>query len=483
MPQSGDVLVFGASGYIGTHLTSLLQRHYQVRAAARNIKVLEGRDWLGVEIVQADALVPATLSAALAGIKTAFYLVHSMAVGADFAATDCVAATNFAKAAAAAGVKKIIYLGGLVPPDPRSAHLISRQQTGQLLRQYHPLVIEVRAAMVVGPGSAAFEVIRDLVNHLPLMITPKWVKSKSTPIALDNLLEYLTAMLGIDFHQHRIFDVGGPEALSYLELMQIYAAISGHKFYLLSLPVLTPRLSSYWLRLVTSVPTNVARALIDGLAHDVIAKDAEIRQLLPIKLLTYRQAVQAALLADQQHNKAAQWVEGCYRCRDYQPDYAFYAKKAGASIDCQASVYSVWQRINAFAGEEGHYYAEPLWFLRRLLDWLLKGPSFRRRRRHPQQLRVGDVADAWRVIHLQQHKVLTFLMEMKAPGSGVLEFTLEPQAKGCRLTVTAYWHPAGPAGLCYWYALLPAHSFLFKGLVRRIAQRAISADRQAKMAE
>ncbi len=471
------VLVFGASGYIGTNLTPrLLDAGWQVRAAARHHAVLAARQWQGVELVAADALRPESLRAALSDIDVAFYLVHSMAAGRDFADLDIEAARNFAKAAAKAGVGRIVYLGRLVPDKPRSNHLRARFETGDALRHGPVPVAEIRAGMIVGPGSAAYEIIRDLVTYLPVMITPRWVQSRSTPIALDNLLDYLVHVACLPETAGKIFDVGGPEILSYEELMRQYGEIIGKQFWLLSLPVLTARLSSYWLKLVTSVPTTIARALIDGLERDVIANDEEIRKLVPLELKDFKQAVTAALEAEQNNNISAHWAEGSIVCRNFHPEYSYYAKRAGSEVATRASASAVWRQVTAFGGDEGYYYAESLWFLRRLINWFAGGPSFSRRRRHPTDVRVGDVIDAWRVIAAEPEKQLTLLMEMRGPGSGVLEFKINDKGDRRSLSATAYWHPAGPAGLIYWYSLLPVHAFLFRGLTAAIVKRAEKND-------
>lgn len=473
-------LVFGASGYIGTNLTPrLMEEGWQVRAAARHLAVLEARAWQGAELIEADALDPETLPAALEDIDIAFYLVHSMAAGSDFAELDIEAAKNFAAAAAEAGVKRVVYLGGLIPADPRSAHLKSRAETGDVLRHGTVPVTEIRAGMIVGPGSAAYEIIRDLVNYLPVMITPRWVQSRSTPIALDNLLDYLVGIASLPEAAGKIYDVGGPEVLTYEQLMRQYGEIKGKRFWLLSLPVLTPRLSSYWLKLVTAVPTNIARALIDGLEHDVVADDESIRALIPLELKTFKESVTAALEAEQNNSVCAHWAEGSIVCRNFHPEYAYYAKRAGATATTHASKDALWRQVTAFGGTEGYYYAESLWFLRRLINWFAGGPSFYRRRRHPTELRVGDVVDAWRVIAAEPERRLTLLMEMRGPGSGVLEFEIEDQGDHRTLRATAYWHPAGPAGLIYWYSLLPVHAFLFRGMTSAIAKRAEKQERLA----
>ena len=468
-------LVFGASGYIGSNLVPALRAAgHEVRASARNVEVLEGRGWSGVELVQADALDPASLGPALAGIEVAYYLVHSMAAGSNFGAIDRVAAENFAKAAAEAGVRRIVYLGGLIPPNPRSQHLLSRAETGEVLRRFPVPVTEIRAGMIIGPGSAAFEVIRDLVNHLPVMTTPSWVRSRSTPIALPDLLAYLVAVADIEAAEGRILDAGGADAITYEEIMRCYGRLVGRRVRIIAVPVLTPRLSSYWLRLVTSVPTNVARALVEGLEHDFVADDAAIRALVPRRLMRLEESVRAAIEADTRHEVVARWVEGAIACRNYRPEYGFYAMRAGATAHGEATAADVFRTVCTIGGEDGFFFANALWWLRRAIDWLIGGPSFRRRRRHPTDLRVGDVVDFWRVIAVDPGRRLTLLMEIKAPGAGLLEFVVRPDAtdSGSTLTATAYWHPAGVAGLVYWYSEAPLHRFLFRGLTRAVMRRA-----------
>ena len=466
-------LVFGASGYIGSNLVPfLLAEGRNVRATSRNVEVLEGRGWDGVELCAADALRPETLDQALSGVDTAYYLVHSMAAGKRFPELDAEAARNFAQAAARQGARRIVYLGGLVPEQARSAHLRSRAQTGDILREGEVPVTELRAGMIIGPGSAAWEVIRDLVNHLPVMVTPRWVFSRSTPIALGNLLRYLADVPHYEETAGETYDVAGPDVLTYAEIMHRYGALVGKRPRIFPVPVLTPRLSSYWLRLVTSVPTNVARALIDGLSQDVIAADNRLATLIPQDLLSFEDAARAALEADRTHAVPAHWAETSWACDDFRPQYSFYAKQAHGSAETPASAASIWTVLCRIGNDGDFFYGYLLWWLRRALDWLVGGPSFRRRRRHPQDLRVGDVIDAWRVIALEPEERLTLLMEMKGPGFGVLEFIIRDQGDVRQIHMRAHWHPAGVWGLLYWYSLLPAHLFLFSGTTRCIAERA-----------
>ena len=469
----GVDLVFGASGYIGSNLVPfLLGEGRSVRATSRNVEVLQSRGWAGADLLEADALDPESLDVALQNVDTAYYLVHSMAAGENFPELDATAAANFAAAAARQQVRRIVYLGGLVPDSPQSKHLRSRRETGDILRRGSVPVTEIRAGMIIGPGSAAWEVIRDLVNHLPLMITPRWVRSRSTPIALSNLLRCLAEAPQHAETAGEIYDVGGPEVLTYIDIMRQYGQLVDKRPLIIEVPVLTPRLSSYWLRLVTTVPTNIARALIDGLSQDVIAGDGRLAELVPQDLLDFRRAAQEALNADRQHAVPARWVEGSIACRDFRPDYAFYAKRAGAGAMTSASREALWNVILTVGDKGDFFYARWLWWLRRVVDWLVGGPSLRRRRRHPRKLRVGDVVDSWRVIAVEPGQSLTLLMEMKAVGSGVLEYAIADADAKRRITVDAYWHPAGAWGLLYWYALLPFHGYLFKGTTRAIATRA-----------
>lgn len=468
------MLVLGATGYIGSHLVPrLLQEGRCVRASGRNLKTLEARSWDGAELVEADALQPHTLPAALRDVDTAYYLVHSMASGSRFGDLDLEAAANFAAAAAAAGVRRIVYLGGLMPEKPESEHLISRRETGVVLRRGPVPVTEVRAGIIVGPGSAAYEIIRDLVNHLPFMITPRWVNSRSAPIALSNLLEYLVRLPHLPEAAGAVLDAAGPDHLSYRDVMLEYGRTVGKRPRIIGVPVLTPTMSSYWLGLVTSVPAGIARALIGGLKHDLPADNGPIQRLVPQRLLSFRESLEAARRVEQQHQVAARWTEGLLMFRGFSVDNAFYAKRASGSAEAQASTESVRRVISTLGGKVGYFYMGWLWWLRSLLDWLVGGPGFTRGRRHPTDLRLGDRIDYWTVLGVEPDRRLTLHFGMKCPGSGVLEFETEPLPDGrSRVAVTAYWHPQGLLGLMYWYALVPAHLFLFKGMTAAIARRA-----------
>jgi uncharacterized protein YbjT (DUF2867 family)/uncharacterized protein YndB with AHSA1/START domain len=481
--RRGLVLVFGASGYVGGHLVPrLLAAGRRVRAVARDAESLARPGWEEVERVAADALQPATLDPALTGVDTAYYLVHSMAAGKNFARLDLQCAENFAAAAARSGVRRIVYLGGLIPTDARSQHLLSRKETGDRLRAGPVPVTEIRAGIIVGPGSAAFEVIRDLVNALPGMVTPRWVRARTPPIALDNLLEYLVRIPEHPESAGQIYDAAGPETLSYEELIRGFGELVGRKPRILPVPVLTPTLSSYWLGLVTTVPTPVARALIGGLSHDILANPEPLQRLVPQRLLGYREAVTAALEAERRNAVAARWTEGALMYRNYRQDYAFYAKRATGSALAEASPEAVWRVISAIGGRNRYYALDFLWTLRELADWFVGGPGLSRGRRDPEQLRMGDTVDSWQVIGLEPGRRLTLLFGMKAPGAGVLEFELEPEGDGTRVTATAYWHPHGAWGLLYWYPLVPFHGLIFERMTAAIARRAVAVSYAASPA-
>jgi hypothetical protein len=305
------------------------------------------------------------------------------------------------------------------------------------------------------------------------MVTPKWVQSKSSPIALQNLLHYLLALATKPGAAGRIFDAGGPELLTYEEMMLAFGEVVGKRPRILRVPVLSPRLSSYWLGLVTSVPASIARALIGGLKYDIPANDTELRALVPQKLLTFREAVLAALDSERQHRVAGRWTEGAFPHRAYRHDHAFYAKRAGGAAETAVTPAAVWPVVTAIGGDNRYYTLNFLWWLRELIDWLVGGPGFTHGRRDPVDLRVGDAIDYWTVLALEPERRLTLYFGMKAPGSGILEFELEPLAQGgTRLTETAYWHPRGIWGLLYWYAMVPAHLFLFRRMTRAMVRRA-----------
>ncbi|MEE4279550.1 MAG: DUF2867 domain-containing protein [Halieaceae bacterium] len=470
-------LVFGATGYVGSHLVPYLQhRGHRVRASARYRQTLLARHWQQVDCVNADALEPSSLDAALAGVDTAFYLVHSMASGSDFARLDLRAAENFAAAAQRAGVRRIVYLGGLMPDEEATGeHLNSRRDTGSMLRAGTVPVTELRAGIIIGPGSAAFEVMRDLALNLPLMITPRWVRATSPPIALANLLAYLEGVALAEEAAGHTYDAAGPEHVDYTYMMRSLAALAGKRRPLiLPVPVLTPRLSSYWLALVTAVPYPVARALIGGLHHSFRADDAALRKLVPQQLIGVDAAISDTLAQERAQRSISRWTEGVFALRGFRHDHAYYSKRAKGSAVTEATAEEIWPLLTGLGGPERYHYMNGLWLLREIMDWLVGGSGLSRGRRAGSDLRVGDVIDYWTVIAIEEHRLLTLHFDMRAPGSGALEFELLPAAGGkTELRITAHWHPRGVWGMLYWYAMLPAHLFLFGGWSRRLGEIAL----------
>lgn len=470
-----NVAVLGASGYVGSHLVpALLEGGHSVRAASRRPEVLEGRGWDGASFVQADALDEDSLTGLLEGCEVACYLVHSMAGGAGFAKRDATAAANFALAVAAAGVRRVVYLGGLEPAGGASAHLASRMETGNVLRKGPVPVTELRAGIIVGPGSAGFEVIRDLVNHLPLMITPRWVQSKTQPIALRDLVAYLIGVIEDEETAGATFDVGGPEVLTYRELMGQYGEVTDRKVRTIPVPVLTPRLSSWWLDLVTSVPGSVARPLIEGLKSEIVVRDGDaIRRYLPRTLMTYREAVRDAIAEERAGPLPSRWTEGALAFRGYNPDVSFYSKGESVETPVSAPASAMWEVVRALGGKEGYHYADRLWRVRGLMDRAVGGIGMRRGRRHPTDVRVGDAIDFWRVVAVEEGRRLTLSAEMKLPGEAALEFEVrELDDSSCTLVTQARFHPEGVLGLLYWYAMAPAHYFIFRRMPLAMARAA-----------
>ena len=466
------VLILGASGYVGGHLAPrLAAEEHEVRAAARRLDALRARGWDGVECVYADALNSDSLRAALDGVDVAYYLVHSMASGGNFSELDRQAAGNFRDAAANAGVRRIIYLGGIQPTNGASPHLASRLETGEVLRSGPTPVTELRAGIVVGPGSAAFEVIRDLVYHLPLMLAPRWVRSRSQPIALDDLLDYLVGLLHLpDDGESHVYDAVGPETLSYADLLRQFGDVVGRTVRIVPLPVLTPRLSSYWLDLVTAVPARVARPLIDGLKHDLISdRPDELGELVPIAQRSYRDAVRDALRAEESAALTIRWTEGGFRYRRQRHDVSWYDRSVRISVQTRRTAQEVWSDISSIGGERGWYFGTWLWKLRGLIDRAVGGVGMRRGRRHPTELRVDDPLDFWRVAAVEPGRSLTLVAEMKLPGSAVLELSVEPEADGAVARLQAHFHPAGVWGLLYWYLLWPIHMLIFRRMAEALA--------------
>ncbi len=483
--MSGKILVTGATGYVGGRLVPrLLAEGYSVRCLARDPSRLEGRPWEGVEFVQGDMLQPATLHSALKGIEVAYYFVHSMSAGEDeFARRDRRAALNFAQAAHKAGVERIIYLGGLgAEQSGLSAHLRSRQEIGDVLRTGTVPVTEFRAAIVVGSGSMSFEMVRYLTERLPVMVCPSWVNTLCQPVSIRDVLSYLTAALKQPRSAGEIIEIGGASVLTYQQMMLGYAKIRGLRRWLVPVPVLTPRLSSLWVNLVTPIPTAYARPLIEGLVSPVVVTNDLAQELFPeIVPISYEQAVRAALeqidLNLVETNWASSLQSSAYArsgTTKLQVEQGMIIERRERTVSAkQLDVYKAFARMG---GRNGWYYANWMWKARATLDRLVGGVGMRRGRRDPLDVVQGDALDWWRVEAAEKGKLIRLRAEMRLPGSGWLEFKAEPLPSGrTRLQQTAYFRPKGLAGLLYWYALYPVHRLIFAGMIREVARRAEQA--------
>jgi uncharacterized protein YbjT (DUF2867 family) len=476
------ILVTGATGYVGARLVfALLEKGYRVRASGRSLAKLRSRPWADhpdVELVPADILDAGSLQRVLNGARAAYYLVHSMLPGQeDFTETDRRAAGNMARAASEAGLEQIIYLSGLGQDSPDlSRHLKSRTETGNILRQGKTPVTILRAAMIIGAGSASFEILRYLVERLPVMIAPRWVRTPCQPIAIRNVVSYLSGVLEKLEAVGATYDVGGSDVVTYQDLMRIYAEEAGlKKRIVIPVPVLTPRLSSYWIHLVTPVPASLARPLAEGLRNPVVCRDHRIRELIPQKLLDCRGAVREALQETEAGQIVSRWTDAGKMpsaALIYSGDPSWSGGtvfRERNTVCISADVSKIWSAISAIGGRRGWYYADWLWRLRGWMDRLAGGIGFRGGRQHDQRIREGDALDFWRVLVVEKDKRLLLTAEMKLPGKAFLEFEIVKQDDQlCELKQTAVFHPRGLLGICYWYLTLPFHRIIFSGMLRAI---------------
>lgn len=474
------ILVTGVTGYIGGRLVPhLLASGQRVRVLTRDASRLQGRAWVDrVEIVQGDVLDPASLAPAMSDVFAAYYLIHSMS-GENFHERDLAAAANFGQAAAEAGVKRIIYLGGLGDPETDlSLHLRSRQQTGQALAAAGAPVTEFRSAVVVGSGSVSFEMIRNLTERLPVMICPQWVYTRVQPIGIRDVLDYLTAALSVEESAGRVVEIGGADILTYAEMMQGYAAVRGLRRWLISVPVLTPRLSSYWVHWMTPVPSEIARPLIEGLRNEVIVRDDSARLLFPhIQPMDYRTAVARALVKLDAKKVETTWSDALASSRGDKPSIMLSSQEGmiveRRQQEVQASPAQIFAAFTALGGKRGWLYWNWAWRVRGVIDRLVGGVGLRRGRRHATDLRVGDAVDFWRVEAVEAERMLLLRAEMKLPGLAWLQFETAPLADGrSLLRQNAFFAPKGLSGLAYWYLLYPVHRFIFSGMAQSLARLA-----------
>ena len=473
------VAIAGATGYIGGRLAPrLLESGCTVRCLVRSPRKLEGRGWTSdsrVEIHQANLQDLPTLTQELSGCDAAFYLVHSMmSGGSEYSKRDLQLATTFAKAARDAGVGRIIYLGGLGETGSGlSEHLTSRREVEAALASTGVPVTVLRAAMIIGSGSASFEILRYLVQRLPVMITPKWVSTRCQPIAVENVLVYLEGVLSARETIGSAFDIGGSEALCYRDIMNIMAEELGFRpRRILAVPILTPRLSSYWIHLVTPLSSSIARPLAEGLKNEVVCREDRITHLIPQKLLNVREAIHAALSQVESRLVETNWSMAGPMPGD--PDWSGGTVFRDArEIGIEAPAWAVFHAVCRLGGGRG-WNSNLLWRVRGWLDRAAGGPGLRRGRRDPDAIRYGDALDFWRVVGIERDSFLSLRAEMRLPGEALLDFNIETtDGKRCLLRQTALFEPRGLFGLIYWHAVTPFHGIVFRSLLAGLQQDAI----------
>ncbi|MFD7655903.1 SDR family oxidoreductase [Actinosynnema sp. NPDC059797] len=475
-------LVTGATGYLGGRLVPrLLAEGHEVRCLVRDPGKLRDVPWVDrVEVVRGDVLDPASLEPAVRGVDVVHYLVHSLN-DPDFADADRRAAENTARAAAVAGVRRIVYLGGLHPPGVRlSPHLASRKEVGDVfLRGPVPAAV-LQAAVIIGSGSASFEMLRYLTERLPVMVTPRWVHNRIQPIAVRDVLRYLVGAVGLPADVNRTFDVGGPDVLTYLDMMKRYARVAGLRpRRVLPVPLLTPHLSSHWVNLITPVPRSIAAPLIESLVHEVVCRERDIEDLLPGPTTGYDEAVALALARIRDADVETRWSGASVPGAPSDPLPSDPGWSGGSSyLDVRerstpAPPERLWEVVEGIGGEHGWYSFPLAWAVRGWLDRLVGGVGLRRGRRDPRRLHVGEALDWWRVEEVERGRLLRLRAEMRVPGLAWLELQVLPgRAGGSTYRQRAVFVPRGLAGHAYWWLVWPFHGLVFGGMVRNITSEA-----------
>ncbi|MFJ1735232.1 SDR family oxidoreductase [Streptomyces sp. NPDC088254] len=482
-------LVTGATGYIGGRLVpELLGAGYRVRCLARSPERLRDHEWAGrAEVVRGDVTDADSVGEAMRGVDVAYYLVHALGTGTDFEATDRRAARIFGERARAAGVRRIVYLGGLtpagVPERELSPHLRSRAEVGRILLDSGVPTTVLRAAVVIGSGSASFEMLRYLTERLPVMVTPSWVRTRIQPVAVRDVLRALVGSAGMPPDVSRAFDIGGPDVLTYREMMARYAAVAGlPRRVIVPVPVLTPRLSSHWVGLVTPVPASIARPLTESLRHEVVCRERDIARYVPDPPghpVGFDEAVRLALKKVRDAQVTTRWSSASLPGAPSDPlptdpDWAggsLYTDARELSVD--ASRAALWRVIEGIGGDNGWYSFPLAWAVRGRLDRLVGGVGLRRGRRDAARLRVGDSLDFWRVEEIEPGRLLRLRAEMRLPGLAWLEMRAESDDAGrTRYRQRALFHPHGLLGQAYWWGVSPFHAVVFGGMARNIARTA-----------
>lgn len=474
------VLLTGATGYIGGRLLRRLERQATaVRCLCRNPEVMSGRVAPGTEIVPGDLLQPASLDAAFAGVDAAFYLVHALRSGSNFESLEKQAAINFARAARRAGVQRIIFLGGLTHGEALSPHMRSRLETGNILRASGVPVIEFRASIVIGSGSASFELIRALVERLPVMITPRWVHSPAQPIAIGDVVDYLVDAIEVRSGEGLIVEIGGADVTSYLGIMREYARQRNLRRWFFAVPFLSPTLSSRWLTLITPIYASIGRCLIESVRNPSVVRDPEKSRNFRVRPVGLQCAIERALANEDQVFPETRWSDAGY----FGPREA--ASEPGADslsniqeVRLPLSPAEAFAPIRRIGGRTGWYFGNWMWRLRGLLDLMMGGVGMRRGRPDPETPLPGSTLDFWRVQIYEPGRRLRLLAEMRVPGRAWLEFRAEPEGQATVVRQSAYFEPHGPGGALYWYLLWPIHQVMFRGMLLRIAAAALENKRR-----